>query len=135
MSMLLFGVQEAGEHQKDVSHKSRSLQVFFMLMVLYCVQCWKQQRWTTIRYETAGMPNQENTSWLSKWSGYAKLMHSLEEREKRKAELHHIEEIRKEKKKEAKQKKDKTKKKRQGNKTAKKSEKKGLMSDLRKNLN
>jgi hypothetical protein len=126
MSMLLFGVQEAGEHQKDVSHKSRSLQVFFMLMVLYCVQCWKQQRWTTIRYETAGMPDQENAS------GYAKLIHSLEERERRKAELHHIEEIRK---KEAKQKKDKAKKKRQGSKTVKKSEKKGLISDLRKNLN
>lgn len=124
MSMLLFGIQEEGEHQKDVSRKSRSLQVFFMLMVLYCVQCWKQQRWTRIRYETAGMPKNSG--------GYARLIYSLEERERRKAELRHIDEIRK---KEAKQKKDKAKKKRQGNKMMKKSEKKGLVSDLRKNLN
>jgi hypothetical protein len=43
MSMLLFGIQEDTEPLKDgkivltVSQKSRSLQVFFMLMVLYCV--------------------------------------------------------------------------------------------------
>jgi hypothetical protein len=124
MSMLLFGVQEEGEHQKDVARKSRSLQVFFMLMVLYCVQCWKQQRWTTIRYQTADMPKNSG--------GYARLIHSLEERERRKAELQHIDEIRK---KEAKQKKDKAQKKKQGNKMMKKGEKKGLVSDLRKNLN
>jgi hypothetical protein len=64
--------------------------------------------------------------------GYARLIYSLEERERRKAELQHIDEIRK---KEAKQKKDKAQKKKQGNKMMKKGEKKGLVSDLRKNLN
>lgn len=145
-NLLLFGIKDPnahparhheilmGDYAKDAAElerinkhhditKSWLAQVFFMLLVLYSVQCWKQQRWTTIRYETAGMPEGAGS--------YARLIFSMEERERKKIELAKIQEIRKKLEKER---KDKGKK-RQGHHISRKSDKKGFAAEARKNLN
>lgn len=145
-NLLLFGIKDPnshsaqhhpiliGEYAKDAADlekinkhhdltKSWLAQVFFMLVVLYTVQCWKQQRWTTIRYETAGMPEGAGS--------YARFIFSMQERERKKLELAKMQEIRKKLEKEKKEKG----RKRQSHHISRKSDKKGFAAEARKNLN
>ena len=130
VSMLLFGIEESSGRQDaaDVSstqsQKSKVLQVFFMLMVLYSVQCWKQQRWTAIRYQTAQLG--------SSLGAYSRFIWSLRHREKVKSEMALIDQMRKDKEKERKA---KAIKKKTGGPKMKKRQKSGVFTRLRKHLN
>ena len=106
------------------SQRSKALQVFFMLMVLYSVQCWKQQRWTAIRYQTAQLG--------SSLGAYSRFIWSLRHREKVKSEMALIDQMRKDKEKERKA---KAIKKKTGGPKMKKRQKSGVFARLRKHLN
>lgn len=138
VSMLLFGIEESSGRQDaaDVSsthitihhsQKSKVLQVFFMLMVLYSVQCWKQQRWTAIRYQTAKLGKDG-----SSLGAYSRFIWSLKQREKVKSEMALIDQMRKDKEKERKA---KAIKKKTGAPKMKKRPKSGVFARLRKHLN
>jgi hypothetical protein len=130
VSMLLFGIEESSGHQDAAekssteNQRSKVLQVFFMLMVLYSVQCWKQQRWTAIRYQTAKLG--------SDLGAYSRFIWSLKHREKVKSETALIDQMRKEKEKERKA---KAIKKKTGAPKMKKRPKSGVFARLRKHLN
>jgi hypothetical protein len=95
-----------------------------MLMVLYSVQCWKQQRWTAIRYQTAKLG--------SSVGAYRRFIWSLRHREKVKSEMALIDQMRKDKEKERKA---KAIKKKTGAPKMKKRPKTGLLARMRKHLN